>query len=157
MNPNALKDLLVILSTSNVRYLVVGGIAVELCGYARATFDLDLIIDHAPDNVAAFLKAIQGFGEGVAAELTPDDFDLTEGCISINEAELQIDVFTIMGGHTYHDLLPFLAHHHSHESDPPIPHLNANGLILLKSSSSRPKDQMDVQALRDLLEKTPTP
>jgi hypothetical protein len=32
MNPNALKDLLVILSTSNVRYLVVGGIAVELCG-----------------------------------------------------------------------------------------------------------------------------
>ncbi len=150
MNPNALKNLLDILSMSNVQYLIVGGIAVELCGYARATFDLDIIIDHEPGNVQGFLKAVQAFGEGVARELTADDFDLTEGCISINETDLQIDVFTIISGHTYRDLLPFIAYHRPEGSDQAIPYLGAEGLIMLKSQSVRPKDQQDLQALRDL-------
>lgn len=147
MNPNALKNLLATLWTSNVRFLVVGGVAVELAGYPRSTYDIDLLIDHDPENIGRFLEMLCHFGQGVGAELCAEDFDLTEGCVTINEEEIQIDVFTIMGGHTYSDLQPYAA---LHQGEVPVPFLNADGLILLKSRSVRPKDQMDVAALMKL-------
>ncbi|MES2996650.1 MAG: hypothetical protein V4733_07555 [Verrucomicrobiota bacterium] len=149
MNPHALRNLLDTLSTSDVQFLVVGGIAVELAGYPRATFDIDILLNHEPENIARFLQALSGFGQGYARELEIGDFDLTEGCITINEDEIQIDVFTIMGGHTYADLLQHRSWHPRDEGNA-IPYLNAAGLILLKSSSVRPKDRMDVEALRNL-------
>jgi hypothetical protein len=127
----------------------VGGLAVELCGYARATYDVDLLIDHDEKNISHFLEVVSGIGAGNAKALTPQDFDLTEGCITIHEDDLQIDVFTIMGGKTYDDLFGYTSIHQLDEMLP-IHHLNAEGLILLKSTSSRPKDQNDVLHLREL-------
>lgn len=154
MNPTALRSLLDILSTSGVRFLIVGGIAVELSGYARATFDIDILIDHENENVSRFLGSLAAFGAGYAKELVVEDFDLSEGCITINEDDIQIDVFTILGGHTYADLLGYRSWHES-EGTPPIPFLNADGLILLKSQSVRPKDQADAAALRELKTQLP--
>lgn len=149
MNPNVLKNLLVSLSATGIRFILVGGLAVELCGYARATYDVDLIIDHDEANIGGFLGTVSQIGEGHAKELSTTDFDLSEGCITIHEEELQIDVFTIMGGKTYHDLLPFTSRHEI-DGTTPILHLNIAGLILLKSKSARPKDQNDVLHLQQL-------
>jgi predicted nucleotidyltransferase len=150
MNPNALKNLLVSLSTTGTRFILVGGLAVELCGYARATYDVDILIDHEEANIACFLDTVSKIGEGYAKELSTRDFDLTEGCITIHENELQIDVFTIMGGHTYAKLLPFTSLHQI-DASTSILHLNIEGLLLLKSQSARPKDQNDVLHLQQLL------
>jgi predicted nucleotidyltransferase len=150
MNPSTLKNLLASLSTTGTRFILVGGLAVELCGYARATYDVDLLIDHDADTINRFLSTISQIGAGHAKELTTADFDLTEGCITIHEDELQIDVFTIMGGHTYADLLPFTSLHPLDDVSS-IRHLNIEGLILLKSKSARPKDQNDVLHLQQLL------
>jgi hypothetical protein len=149
MNPNTLKNLLVSLSTTGIRFILVGGLAVELCGYARATYDVDILIDHDEANIRHFLGVVSNIGAGNAKALTTQDFDLTEGFITIHEDDLQIDVFTIMGGHTYDNLLAFTSLHQLDEMTL-IHHLNAEGLILLKSTSTRPKDQNDVLHLRDL-------
>ena len=79
--------------------------------------------------------------------LPPTDFTLEEGSIRIVE-DLPVDVFTIMSGHTYEDLLPLSAIHPIDEVE--IVYLNAEGLIKLKSGSLRPQDQLDVQALREI-------
>lgn len=92
MNPNTLKNLLVSLSTTGIRFILVGGLAVELCGYARATYDVNILIDHDEANIRHFLEVVSNIGAGNAKALTTQDFDLTEGCITIYEDDLQIDV-----------------------------------------------------------------
>lgn len=39
-----INEILATLSANNVRYLVVGGVAVALHGHLRTTMDLDLVI-----------------------------------------------------------------------------------------------------------------
>lgn len=48
------------LEAAGVRYLIVGGIAVNLHGYARFTKDLDLLIDLDPENA---LRAMEVLGD----------------------------------------------------------------------------------------------
>ncbi|MFL6246376.1 MAG: hypothetical protein ACJ74H_10155 [Thermoanaerobaculia bacterium] len=46
-----LEELLAHLLTSNVRFVVVGGVAVVIHGHARLTVDVDLVLDLDSDNV----------------------------------------------------------------------------------------------------------
>ncbi len=55
-------EILAALSASNVRYLVVGGVAVVLHGHLRTTMDLDLVIQLEPDNVRRALRAFEELG-----------------------------------------------------------------------------------------------
>ena len=40
------------LEQHNVRFLLVGGMAVVAHGYGRMTYDIDLFIDLTPDNIS---------------------------------------------------------------------------------------------------------
>jgi hypothetical protein len=44
------------LETARVRYVVVGGMATVLHGYARLTADIDLIVDQAPDEARKAIR-----------------------------------------------------------------------------------------------------
>jgi hypothetical protein len=50
------------LEKEGVRYLVVGGVAVNLHGAERLTMDIDIMLDLDADNLHRFLAAIQPFG-----------------------------------------------------------------------------------------------
>ena len=146
--PTTFEELLADLSRHGVDYILVGGLAVALCGFTRATLDVDILVQADLENIRRLLQCLAHFGEGYARELAPDDFTLEEGSIRIVE-EFPVDVFTLMSGHTYEDLLPQTARHRI--DDVEIIYLNAEGLITLKADSLRPQDQIDVQALQDIL------
>jgi hypothetical protein len=142
------EELLEGLSKKNIDYILVGGLAVDICGFSRATMDVDIIVEVSKENIEKLLHCLKLFGEGSAGELNPEDFSLEEGCIRIVEA-FPLDVFTLMRGHTYQNLLP-----HSDifvtERGVNIRYLNVDGLIELKEGSIRSKDQLDVQELRKI-------
>lgn len=50
------------LNEKDIRYIVVGGIAVNLYGIPRMTYDIDLIIDLEDKNLEKFLKLLKGWG-----------------------------------------------------------------------------------------------
>lgn len=50
------------LDEADVRYLVVGGVAVVMHGFLRSTADLDLIVDFEPANLARFLGLMRRRG-----------------------------------------------------------------------------------------------
>ncbi|MGE0555156.1 MAG: DUF6036 family nucleotidyltransferase [Gemmatimonadales bacterium] len=50
------------------RYLVIGGIACILHGHARATSDIDILIEKTEENARAVLAALSGLGYGFAQE-----------------------------------------------------------------------------------------
>ena len=51
-------DILTALAQAQVRYLIVGGLAVNLHGVPRVTQDIDIIISVEPDNVQKLCQAL---------------------------------------------------------------------------------------------------
>ncbi|MEW6162681.1 MAG: nucleotidyltransferase [Nitrospirota bacterium] len=50
------------LNEKGIRYIVVGGIAVNLYGIPRMTYDIDLILDLEDNNIEKFLRLLKGWG-----------------------------------------------------------------------------------------------
>ena len=149
MEPTFAK-LLARLAEAEVRFLVVGGVAVVLNGYVRLTEDVDILIEDSAANIERLLDSLAGYGEGFARELSVGDFSDEEGAIRIVEEteQCEIDIFTRMTGLRYADLIgdapSFVLHGHSFR------YASKATLIRLKSRSVREKDQMDVAALTKL-------
>ena len=57
-----IAELLHALSEGQVRYVLVGGMAVQLHGYMRATFDIDLVLAMNDGNLVRFIEVAKRFG-----------------------------------------------------------------------------------------------
>lgn len=145
------EKLLAKLARAEVKFIIVGGVAVALNGFVRTTEDVDILIDASTVNIALMLDELARFGEGHARELGVADFSESEGAIRIIE-EFPLDVFTMIRGKRYADL--FSATKPTRIDDVDVRYLNAEALITLKSDSQRDQDRIDVSALRSLLRKT---
>ena len=146
------EKLLVKLTDSDVRFVVVGGIAVALNGYVRLTEDVDILVESSTENIERLLSCLSAFGEGFARELTVDDFSDDEaGAIRVVESaeDCQIDIFTIMSGLRFQNLNQSAGE--TTVKDRKVRFASKRDLILLKSESVREKDQIDVIALKRLL------
>ena len=141
------EKLLAKLARADVRFVIVGGVAVALNGFVRTTEDVDILIESSADNVTRLLDALGNFGEGHARELSPTDFSDSEGAIRIIE-DFPLDVFTVMRGNRYADLLGTTKS--TRIGDVDVRYLSADALIALKRDSQRDQDRIDIYALRSL-------
>ncbi len=142
------ERLLVDLARAGVDFAVVGGVAVSLNGFVRATDDVDILVDESPPNILRLLDCLCRWGEGWARELKPEDFQAQEGSIRVVE-DFDLDIFTRMRGRSLQDFRPGLQYLRVEEVR--IPYLAAQDLILLKEGSWREKDQIDVVTLKRAL------
>lgn len=55
-------DIIKKLNEAGVRYVVVGGVAVNLHGVPRMTYDLDLLVDLEDENLETLLRMLDGWG-----------------------------------------------------------------------------------------------
>ncbi len=62
--PEDFKELFKSLNANSVRYLLIGGYAVGVYGYPRATNDIDIFVSDDPENVENLVKALRDFGFG---------------------------------------------------------------------------------------------
>jgi hypothetical protein len=97
------EKLLAKLAQADVKFIIVGGVAVALNGFVRTTEDVDILVEASAENVTRFLNELGNFGQGHARELSPADFSDSEGAIRIIE-DLPLDVSTIMRGKRHADL-----------------------------------------------------
>ncbi|MBN1962716.1 MAG: nucleotidyltransferase [Deltaproteobacteria bacterium] len=102
-----IETVLTALNQANVRYLVVGGVAVVLHGHLRTTADLDLIIQLETDNTLRAVDALAQLGYQPRAPVPIEQFAdasmrqswLTEkgmtvlGLWSENFPTLEVDLF----------------------------------------------------------------
>ena len=98
------EKLLAKLVRAEVKFIIVGGVAVALNGFVRTTEDIDILIEASAENVTRLLDELRNFGEGHARELSPADLSDSEGAIRIIE-DFPLDVFTMMRGKRYADLV----------------------------------------------------
>lgn len=62
LNETEVKEFFSILNRNEVEYLVIGGAAVNIHGYSRATGDLDIWYNPTRKNFLVLLKSINEFG-----------------------------------------------------------------------------------------------
>lgn len=142
------ENLLVELARAEIDFAVVGGVAISLNGFVRATDDVDILVKNSPPNIQALLDCLKKWGEGWARELTLADFAVEEGSIRIME-DFDLDIFTRMRGKTLDDFRSDLRYFTS--NDAKIAFLSPADLIYLKRDSWREKDQLDVSAMKEVL------
>jgi hypothetical protein len=157
-------DFFRLLEEANVRYLIVGGVAMLLHGFGRATFDLDLLISLDQNNVDRFLKLLKenGYRPGIPVSLEdfadPDrrkrwKIDKNMTVFSVHHpkrpAEL-IDIFI-------EEPIPFETAY-AKRLECPVGSgfasvIGMDDLKSLKKLSARPQDLADIQALEGHLRK----
>lgn len=112
-NTDDLVSLCRFLNEAGAKYIVVGGFAIIQSGFARATSDIDLLIDTSPENFARVQTAMLRLPDGAVREVTAQDFDeclvvrvgdefvvdlMRQACgIRYEEASRDIDVVEIAG------------------------------------------------------------
>lgn len=150
MEPSFAK-LLGLLAEAQVKFILVGGLAVTLQGYVRFTEDVDMLIDSGHDNIRRLLATLEHYGEGFARELSPEDFTDEEGAIRIVEEieQCQLDLFTRISGRTYDDVIQDADTFRLDGRE--IRFASKSSLIGWKEHSVREKDRLDAMALRELL------
>jgi len=147
------------LQQEEVRYLVVGGLAVNLYGVERATMDVDLMLAMDQDNVGRFLKAARALGLAPIAPVPLDSF-ADEVSRSAWIEQKQMVVFALRATDPAAPTLDVLI-------QPPLPFDDAwsrrveksigglvvrlaslDDLILMKGATGRQRDRSDIEALK---------
>lgn len=134
----------------NVKYILVGGYAINLHGYQRFTGDLDIWLKDDLENRKALRKAFLKCDMGNYPmidymQFIPGwtDFHLNNG--------LRLDILIDMKGlegYTFDECLEMASVANIEETN--IPFLHINQLIQNKKVVNRPKDQIDVLALEQI-------
>jgi hypothetical protein len=143
--------------SNDVRYITIGGFAVNIYGYSRNTGDLDILIEDTIENRKRFRKALKEIGIGdfesiETMQFVPGwtDFTLDFG--------LRLDVMTTIKGLENKSFGALL-----NEAtivmigDVPVNFIDYDNLIIAKKASNRPKDQLDIEELEKLKKDNPNP
>ena len=103
--PADFKEFLRLLGRHGVRYLLIGGYAVNYYGYPRATGDIDVWIALDPDNASRMVDVLREFGFDTP-ELSTELF-LQEGrIVRMGNTPLRIEILTAISGVSFDECYP---------------------------------------------------
>jgi hypothetical protein len=88
------KELLRSMNSAGVRYMVLGGYAVNHYGYHRATDDLDIWIATDPANAANVSLALQEFAGFPASRVKPSMFQQKGKVFIFGREPVRVDILT---------------------------------------------------------------
>lgn len=147
------------LNDAGVRYLVVGGLAVNAHGYGRATYDVDVVIGLDAANLHAAFTALAAIDYHPAVPITAAQFAdpalreswrAEKGVLvlrfwSDQHRETRLDVFN-------HEPFPFaeelrLARHREWSPGLTVPFVRLDTLLEMKRVAGRARDLADIDEL----------
>ena len=140
------RDFIHTLNHNGVEYILVGGYAVILHGYRRATGDMDIWVNRTKANYFKLTTAFAEFGLPL--------FDMTEGkfldadtadVFSFGRPPVSIDIITRLKGVDFGDA--FSQALQFDEDGLLIRFIHLNNLIQAKKASGRHKDLDDIEKL----------
>lgn len=131
------------LNRENARYLLIGGFAVILQGFVRATKDVDLLVDASEANIQAVKKAMATLPDNAAALLADDEI-LKYQVVRVAD-EIVVDLLGSACGISYADALEGIEHFEIQGVKIPVA---SKELLIRMKDTIRESDAMDVRFLR---------
>ena len=154
-------DLLQSLADEQVRYVLVGGLAVQLHGFLRSTFDIDLVLAMNDENLVRFIAVAKRFG---LVPVNPVSIDSLRNASQIEQwhSEKGMLAFALREPQIGGSVVDVLV-----RPEVPFDKLMTNAvagvlfarqvwiasiddLLTMKRIANRPKDQLDVVALEKI-------
>ena len=134
-----LKEFIRLLEEHDVRYLVVGGAAVNALGFVRMTEDIDFWLERSEANADRMLAALAEFGFD---EFSRDDLLDPKAVLMLGRPPNRIDLLTWISGREFADC--YGRRIHAHLGGVRIPLISLDDLLINKRASGRPKDLGDI-------------
>lgn len=133
-----------------VKYLIIGGFAVNHYGYNRTTGDLDIYLKDTKENRRNLIRALKEMEYGEFDMLM--DLPIVAGyCEILMDSGFYIDLMTDVPGleqksfDHYFDMADLVD-----MKDFKIRFLHYNQLIANKEATGRPKDKLDIEELKKI-------
>ena len=143
-----IRKVLAALEREGVRYAVVGAVAVNLLGLARATEDLDFFIAPDRENIERLKVALRSiFADPAIEEISADDLlgDYPAVQYIPPEGTFHLDILTRLGeAFQFHDLEVVQVD----LEGLPVSVVSPRTLHRMKKDTVRPKDWGDAEAIK---------
>lgn len=143
--PSDFKEFLRLLNLHQVRYLLIGGYAINIYGYSRNTEDLDLWVEVSPDNAGHIVSAVREFGFAAASEQL---FLARNQVIRMGVPPMRLEILTGISG------VEFAACYARRRTENlaglEIPIISPEDLIANKRAAGRLKDLADVERIHKM-------
>jgi hypothetical protein len=138
----------------NVKYITIGGFAVNIYGFNRNTGDIDIYLDDTLENRINLRNAFIEIGLGDFESIETMQFlpGWTDFALSYG---LRLDIMTSVKGledKSFDDLERVATIVMIDEI--PVKFIDYNNLIIAKKASNRPKDILDIEELEKLNNET---
>jgi hypothetical protein len=162
MEVRSIEAIVRALNEAKVRYLIVGGLAVNAYGYERLTRDLDLVIGLEPENILRGIRALLSIGYAPAIPVTPEEFadSANRETWRVEKNMIVLKLWSDIHRRTPVDVFidePFdfaveyaSAQQMDIASGISAPFVAWASLIEMKRSAGRPQDLVDVAALEEV-------
>ena len=138
------KEFLKLLNKNRVKYLLIGGYAVNLHGYPRFTGDIDFWIANDSENSQRVYDAICQFGFN-DPDLSAESFQEPNAIIRMGVKPYMIEMFTSISGIRFEYCYPQRV---TKKIDGiPVDVIDLKNLIKNKKASGRHKDLDDIENL----------
>jgi len=142
--PEDFKEFLKLLNENQIEYLVVGGIAVGLHGYPRATGDLDIWIANTATNANLLVKVCNEFGF-TTPEVEPELFRKPNSIIRMGVPPLRIELMLSLTGLNFSEC--YKKREYKKADGLKISVIDINNLLINKKLIHRNKDLDDIENL----------
>jgi predicted nucleotidyltransferase len=152
------------LNEKEVRYLIIGGVAVNLYGFPRLTFDLDLMLDlNDFKSVSEFVDSMNELGFKPVIPVKIEDFIDPENRKTWSQ-EKNMKVFSLYNPVKEIERVDVLVENYINFSDAyerrkdidaegiTLPLLSIDDLINIKKIANRKRDIIDIEALDKIKE-----
>lgn len=164
MKFSTLETVFASLNTAQVRYLVAGGVAVNIHGYQRMTADLDLVIQLDSGNIKKAMVALDQLGYVPIIPVTIDDFaDPEQRKQWVDSKNMQVlSLHSTLHPETTIDIFVSEPFEFDNEYDTAVEAVispdtvvnvvNIPALIAMKNKAGRARDLDDIQHLKLIAE-----
>lgn len=144
-----------------IRYIVVGGMAVNLHGIPRMTYDIDLLLDMDDGNIESFIQLLKGWGFNPKIPVDIAEFadgakrndwiksknmkafNLMNPEWAIREIDILIDAPVDFAKADRGKKVVVI-------QNVPVPVIGLDDLIVMKEMADRQQDAADVRSLKEL-------
>jgi len=156
------KNLFSALNSKSIKYMVAGGVAVNLYGIERATADIDIILRLDQDNIKKFIELVRKLGLKPKVPVKLEDFAEAEKrkewiedkgmkVFSLYDAAHSFFLLDVFVDVPFNFDMVYKERIKMKYGNTTIPVVPLNELIKMKQNTGRPQDKADVFYLKEIL------